>query len=175
MNINLLKFFKTRLNKTNSIKTILMLFFGLFLITGCAREVTLQGPINHFTPPNPINSKGFIDITHVTLNSDKKLRSNYFAYQDLLAKNLNQAEGFLGYSRQYTELESWTITIWKNERSLELFLNSKMNKDTITNTFMAIRDIRSSRIELPLKEAIFSWDKAKQILHSQQNGEIIEL
>ena len=163
-----------KFDKLNPIK-VLTVLFSLFLISACAKEIPLQGPINNFNSPNPINSKVLIDITHVTLKSNKKLRSNYFAYHDLLAKTLNKAEGFLGYSRQYTELESWTITIWKNERSLELFLNSKMNKDTISNTYMAIRDIRSSRIELPLKEAIFSWDKAKQILHSQQRGETIQL
>lgn len=158
------------MNKKNSIKTMLIVLSILFLISACAREIPLQGPINRSATPGYSNSKVVIDITHVSLNPNKKQRSQFFAYQDLMAKNLNNIEGFLGYSRLFTELESWTMTIWKDEQSLELFLNSKIHMDTIYKTYMAMSDVRSSKIELPLKEAILSWDKAKKIVDSQHSS-----
>ena len=151
-------------------KTRLICCISMFiLLSGCAHEIALTGPINNLNLQASHNSKVFISISYASLKPNVLLRSRFFAYQDLVVKSLDQSIGFLGYKRRYTESESWTITIWENEQSFESFINSSTYQNAMIKSYLAMNDARFSKIEAPLKEAIMSWDKANEILESQNS------
>lgn len=111
----------------------------------------------------------FVSVTHAVVKEDRASRRLFFDYVENVEKTLPASPGFVGFTKRMVLFgnEAWTMTVWKDESSLERFMRSDAHQSAIRNAFVALESARFARVEMAADEAPLSWEQALAALESE--------
>ena len=142
-------------------------FLGaLALLGGCAISTPFQGPgYDRSTGVSSDRADGIVIValTHAVLGKERR---NFDRGVDRVVDSLAQQPGLIGYSlrRELFGNEAWTMTVWRDEASLEDFVRSSTHQQAIRDGAGELAGVNFSRFELPATELPIGWDTALEYL-----------
>lgn len=133
-----------------------------FSNTACSLSSPMKGPLfsknKKFLIQN--NQTYLVAVTNVILCKGPKKRL-FMNYTTTLYKDLKNQPGYLGGSlrRKFFGNEAWTMTIWKDQKSMNDFVNSKEHLNAIYMSSDAIEKFRTTTFQVHDKSEI-NWNLA---------------
>jgi heme-degrading monooxygenase HmoA len=153
-----------RLFFASSILTALSLF-----ITGCVISTPFKGP--GYSRWDGIKGAQPTDEFVVVLTYAKLDRNNRKAFDEGTArvhKTMSTHDGLIGHSIRKEILgdEAWTITVWKDEASVENFSKSEIHRQAVTEGRASLVATKFRRLTLPASQIPLSWKEAEKYLEN---------
>ena len=137
------------------------------LLTGCTAARPFVGP--GYEP-----GRGVVDaeagdtvvvaLTTATLDSARRLA--FDAHVSEVLRELPGHEGLIGFSAR-KELfgdRVWTMTVWRDEESLDRFVDSTVHRRAMSAGSPAMVSFRSRSLEVPVDEVPLAWGRAIELL-----------
>ncbi len=136
-------------------------------LNGCAISTPYRTSDDGTVPP--ANDTVLVVITHSELAEGTDSESDFWSNVSAVADSLDGRPGFVGYRlrRQLLGRNSWTMTAWADEASLEAFVQSDVHQTAIREGWPALARARFARVTLPRSDMPISWDRAVAILDAQ--------
>lgn len=105
-----------------------------------------------------------VALTHAKVDWFK--RGAFDDYTMRVVNTIEQNDGLIGYSvrRQLLGVEVWTMTVWRDEASLDAFVNSPMHREAIRKGMPAVVEAQFHRMRWPISDLPPSWDAMKRVL-----------
>jgi heme-degrading monooxygenase HmoA len=118
--------------------------------------------LNALSPDAPV----IVGMTHVTVGDDRRRNDIFWDYTFRVADALSAHEGYLGHKirKKIFGNEGWTMTVWKDEESLNDFVRGKAHADAIQNGLDAVSKARFARVTLKRSQIPLSWTDAEAIM-----------
>ena len=107
-----------------------------------------------------------VGITHVTTGDDSKKNDIFWQYTYAVIDSLASHKGYLGHKirKQIFGSEAWTMTVWKDEASLNAFVRGDMHSQAIQNGLDAVAKARFVRLTIERSKIPLSWAEAEKIM-----------
>ena len=145
---------------------------ALALLGGCAISTSFQGPgydRASGTVTLPGQDTVVVALTHAVLGNSRR---NFDRGVERVVDSLEQQPGLIGYSlrRQLFGNEAWTLTVWRDEASLEAFVRSRPHREAVRSAAGELTSAAFRRVELPAAEIPIDWDTALEYLATSQRG-----
>lgn len=117
----------------------------------------------------PPDTPVVVAMTHVTVGRDKKKNDIFWDYTFRVADALPEHDGYLGHKirKKLFGNDGWTITVWKDEKSLDYFVHGKAHVDAIQNGLGAVAKGRFARVILQRSQIPLSWSDAEAIMREK--------
>ncbi len=117
------------------------------------------------------NENLVVSVTMTQYKSDWTSRKLFWRHVERVEKSLSERQGLVGYSmrRQILGNRAWTMTIWKDESSLLAFVRSPAHLEAMQQALPTLENASFARVELPASDIPLSWEKAEQLLISQNS------
>ena len=99
-------------------------------------------------------------------------RRVFWRHVGRVEQSLANRPGLVGYAlrRQIIGNRAWTMTVWKDDSSLEAFVRSPAHQEAIRQALPMLETVRFARIELRASEIPITWTQAEQLLEASENG-----
>jgi hypothetical protein len=140
------------------------------LMSGCTFGMPFRGALSEAgSGVTPSPDTVVVAVTHAVLRPDRAARSSFWSYVRTVGDTLPDQPGFVGYSLRRTLLggEGWTLTVWRDDASLDAFATHPIHLAAIRESGDALESFRSARIELPAAEIPLSWGRALQLFEER--------
>lgn len=107
-----------------------------------------------------------VGLTHATLGEDSSKNEKFREHTRKVADIVQSLEGNLGYSlrRQIFGKEAWTISLWKDEDSLQEFMRHPVHREAMKEGGPAMARARFATVEISCSELPISWDRALELI-----------
>jgi len=131
---------------------------------GCAIATPFQGP--GYDGRDSAAAEGpdklIVAVTNGVLNGDSDARSRFWDHVAKVERSLSERQGFVGHSKRKEIFgnEVWTLTVWRDESSLNAFVQSDTHQTAIREAFGAFETARFARFEISRREMPVTWDRA---------------
>ena len=142
----------------------------LALLGGCAISTPFKGP--GYDPGSGVTAANgqqtvVVALTHAMIGDS---RGNFDRAVRRVADSLEQQPGLIGYSLRKHVLgnEAWTLTVWRDEASLEAFVRSPAHQQAMRDATGELALASFRRIELPAAEIPLDWTTALDYLAAPQ-------
>lgn len=113
-----------------------------------------------------------VAITEAQLGDDRAGRRAFWRHVDLVTATLREQPGFIGVSlrREILGDTTWTMTVWRDEESLDAFVRSDTHQEAIAAAFGALAGARFVRFEVNGGDLPVDWDAALERLETDGRG-----
>lgn len=113
-------------------------------LTSCALATPFSGPGR-----TPDGGPVFVAVTNAVLHPDK--RRAFDEHTRRVIASLPAHDGYLGHSVRGRVMghEVWTITVWRDEESLDAFVESPVHRTAIREGLGGVRTAKFLRFEWP--------------------------
>ena len=110
-----------------------------------------------------------VALTHAVVGKD---RDNFDRGVSRVVDSLAQQPGLIGYSlrRELFGNEAWTLTVWRDEASLDAFVRSSAHQQAIRSGAAELVAANFRRLELPASEIPIDWEHALEYLATSQKA-----
>ena len=147
---------------------------SLLAVTGCAVSTPFRGP-GYDSQAGVTGTSGetvVVAVTKSVLPEDRAMRSLFWDHVEKVEGSLAARPGFIGHSKRTVILgdRAWTITVWKDEASLDDFVGSEVHQAAIGEVAGALRAARFVRFEATRQEIPVAWDRALAALEASGRG-----
>ncbi|MEO1118461.1 MAG: hypothetical protein AAFX75_11340 [Pseudomonadota bacterium] len=141
---------------------VLTLAFG-------ASACTISTPYRTAASSDERGDTVFVSVTHAVVKENRASRRLFFEYVENVEESLPASPGYVGFSKRMVLFgnDAWTMTVWKDEASLERFVRSDAHQIAIRNAFVALESARFARVEMAADDAPLSWEQALAALESE--------
>ena len=138
--------------------------------TGCAISTPVQGPgfdRGQGAIALDADDRVIVALTHATLGDRRRTFDDQV---DRVADSLPSQDGLIGYSlrKELFGDEAWTMTVWRDEASLQAFVRSSVHQQAIRNSAAELTAAKFARFEVPVSSLPLSWEQALDYLAAQQ-------
>ena len=142
------------------------------LLGGCTISTPFKGPGYDRGQGVTGNSGGdtvVVALTHAMLGEQRR---NFDRGVERVVDSLAQQPGLIGYSlrRELFGNEAWTMTVWRDEASLDAFVRSSAHQQAIREGAGDLAGANFRRFELPAAELPIDWDTALAYLATSQRS-----
>ena len=146
---------------------LVLALLALFPVTGCAISTPYRSVAG--VGPTADDDTVLVALTHAEIAEGTSTASAFWSNVSAVADSLEGRPGLLGYRlrRELFGRNSWTMTVWTDEASLEAFIGSDIHQTAIREGWPALDRARFARVTVPLSEIPLSWDRAKALLDAQ--------
>jgi heme-degrading monooxygenase HmoA len=119
-----------------------------------------------------------VAVTHAVVDNSK--RGPFDEGTRRVDESLSSLDGFIGRSLRIHLFgnEAWTMTVWRDEESLDAFVASTTHRRAIRDGMPALKSARFLRFRIPTREVPPSWgdvlkrlDRVKPVLYSEHAEE----
>ncbi|MDJ0779791.1 MAG: antibiotic biosynthesis monooxygenase [Gammaproteobacteria bacterium] len=134
--------------------------------TGCAISTPFGGPgfdRERGVTAVAADERVIVALTHAVLG---ERRQAFDRQVGLVADTLPSQQGLIAYSLRKELLgnEAWTMTVWRDEESLQRFVRSSAHQQAIRSSAGELAAVRFSRFEVPASSLPLGWDEALEYL-----------
>jgi heme-degrading monooxygenase HmoA len=106
-----------------------------------------------------------VALTHAVLTGVDDAR--FFAQIERVVAGLDRYPGYVGHSlRSSGRREAWTMTVWTDEEALDAFVGSRLHREAITASLVAVDKARFHRYVVPMRSLPPDWSTALTGLES---------
>lgn len=107
-----------------------------------------------------------VALTMVELGPDRAARARFWDHVWRVTASLEDRPGFIGHSvrREVFGRRAWTMTVWRDEASLEAFVTGDEHRAAISEGYAAVTRTAFWRRALPGAEVPLSWPAAEALL-----------
>ena len=142
----------------------------LALLGGCTISTPFQGPgYDRSVGVTEIDDRQtvVVALTHAVVGDSRR---NFDRGVEGVVDSLESQPGLIGYSlrRELLGNEAWTLTVWRDEASLDAFVRSPAHRQAIQNGMGDITTASFRRIELPAAKIPIDWESALEYLAAPQ-------
>lgn len=138
------------------------LLLGLVGLSGCQLATPFAGP--GYDPKRGVTLTGtgdtvIIGITNAVLRPFK--RTAFDDYTRQVLKSLPANDGYVGHSVRSRIFgnEVWTMTVWRDEQSLDAFVRSDRHRAAIREGLAGVQKAKFLRISWPKSAALPTWNE----------------
>ena len=133
-------------------------------ITGCAISTPYRSADTGLAPVG--SDTVLVALTHAELAEGTDDASAFWSNVSAVADSLEGRPGFIGYRlrRELLGRNSWTMTVWTDEASLEAFVRGDVHQTAIREGWPALARARFARVMLPMSDIPISWDRVEALL-----------
>ena len=145
--------------------------FCALALTGCAVATPFRGP--GYDPDLGVTLEGngsvVVAVTEAVLRNDRFKRTDFWTQVSSVEGTLIEMPGLIGYSKRTSLFgpQAWTVTVWKDEASLNAFVQSDVHQRAIAEAFDALKLARFVRFQAARTDVPVSWDRAIEMLEQQ--------
>ena len=160
-----LKRLATRITEFCTVATVIS------FLTGCAVGTPFKGP--GFESGSVVteteNDMVVVGLTYIQTGDDAEQNRVFWQHVGKVHDAIEQQPGLIGYSirREILGDQGWTMTVWKDERSLNQFVGSQVHRDAMQNGLPALQKTGFARLVLHKDRIPLSWKEAEKILETQ--------
>jgi heme-degrading monooxygenase HmoA len=117
-------------------------------------------------PPETLVTVG---MTHVTNGDDSKKNDVFWDHTYAVIDSLPTHAGYLGHKvrKEIFGNEAWTMTVWKDEESLNGFVRGDKHGEAIQNGLDAVAKARFVRFTIERSKIPLPWDEAEKIMNEK--------
>ncbi|MEL6607194.1 MAG: hypothetical protein AAFP88_03020 [Bacteroidota bacterium] len=139
------------------------------LLAGCAigPPFRTQSALQSFQDDDLV----VVGLTKAVRGKDARKNRLFWNNTKAVIDSLKRGEhpGLLGHAVRVEILgkASWTMTVWKDEESLNNFVRSPIHQKAIREGFAALQDANFARVKRALKDIPLSWAEVEAILTAQ--------
>lgn len=107
-----------------------------------------------------------VAVTHALLDGSN--RRDFDAHSRLVVASLPQHQGYIGHSVRTSIFgnEVWTMTVWRDQHSLDEFMRSPVHTEAIKRGLSAVLRGQFERFDWPREQVPPSWQDVDQHLAS---------
>ena len=111
-------------------------------------------------------------VTPVKLGDDSEKNDVFWEYSEKVVESLETQPGYLGHRLRLRLLsgEAWTMTVWRDEPSLNNFVRGEVHMAAIIEGTDAVAEGRFVRFPVPRSEAPPSWETVERMMDEQGRG-----
>lgn len=138
------------------------------IAAGCTVNTPLRGPgpgrsASEDAAPETV----ILAMTHARLERSK--RGPFDDYTWRVADAMDQHEGLILYSvgKELLGDQAWTLTVWRDEASLDRFATSRAHVRAIDAGRPAIQRFQSRILEIPVDSVPQSWQEAFDLVDAR--------
>ena len=110
----------------------------------------------------------WVGLTHAVRGSNEEKNELFWSNTNAILDSLKRGDhpGFLGHSVREEILgnTSWTMTVWKDEASLDAFVSSPVHTQAMRKARSALIDASFARVQRTAKDIPLPWDEVEKIL-----------
>ena len=139
------------------------------LLAGCAigPPFRTQSALQNFQDDDLV----VVGLTKAVRGKDARKNKLFWDNTMAVIDSLKRGEhpGLLGHAVRVEILgkASWTMTVWKDEESLNNFVRSPIHQKAIREGFAALKDAKFARVKRAVKDIPLSWTEVETILTAQ--------
>jgi heme-degrading monooxygenase HmoA len=138
-------------------------------LSGCALATPFRGPGYDEVRgviAGPPGVTVVVAVTHAVLEGDRRAFDDHTRR---VVESLPRAEGYLGHSIRGRLFggEVWTMTVWRDGRSLSAFVRSAVHEEAVREGMTAVREARFVRFAVPAGSPPPSWAEALRRLDEE--------
>ena len=107
-----------------------------------------------------------VGITHVTTGNDSEKNDIFWENTYAVVDALPTHNGYLGHKvrKQIFGNEGWTMTVWKDEESLNNFVRGDRHSTAMQNGLDAVAKARFVRFTTKRSAIPLGWDEAEKMM-----------
>lgn len=146
----------------------------LAFVSGCAISTPFKGPgysrKDGVTLENADNV--MVGMSYVLLKDDSDARAAFWEEMSNVRAVMFSMDGLVGYSvrRELFGDQGWTVSVWRDEPSMEAFVRSPEHVRAVRRGFAALADARFARVVVPAEDIPLSWERIEALLEEQGAG-----
>lgn len=145
----------------------LVILAALKALTGCQLATPFRG--DGYSSRRGVTLDGVGDTVTVGLTNatlDGSRRRAFDDYTQRVVASLPGTPGYIGHSIRTRVLgnEVWTMTVWKDEASLDAFVRSPTHREAIRLGMPAVASAKFHRYTIPVGEVPPSWSDVMAVL-----------
>lgn len=138
--------------------------------------ITLISSCKIGTPWEEIKSNNFdseeevvVGLTYVEVGEDSTKNKIFWKSTFALKNKLKDYPGYIGGSirKEIFGNKGWTMSVWKDEESLEKFVYGDRHQAAIEEGSPALIKTKFARIKVKRKDIPLSWDKVEELLKKE--------
>ncbi len=148
-----------------------VLFFAL---SACTVSSPFEGP--GFDEQEGVTVEGsdrlVVAVTNGELRGGSDLRARFWDHVSRVEATLAARPGYMGHSKR-RELfgdQVWTLSVWRDEASLEDFVRSDVHQTAISEGMASLKTARFARFEIERKKLPITWERALTALETNARG-----
>lgn len=109
-------------------------------------------------------TEAIVAITHARV--DWLNRGPFDDYTQRVVRTVEQNDGLIGFAvrRQLLGTKVWTMSVWRDEASLDAFVNSPMHREAIKKGMPSVIEAQFHRMRWPMSDLPPSWSDVKRVL-----------
>lgn len=117
----------------------------------------------------PDNTKVIVGVTNVITGDDSKKNKLFWHHTMRVVNSLTSNDGYLGHKirKQIFGHEGWTMTVWRNEESLNSFLKGDIHRQAMQNGLDAVKEGRFVRFSIEKSKIPISWKEVEKIMNEK--------
>lgn len=149
-------------------------FLAIALTTALALQLASCGSAPHLRGPGYDPDRGVVldgvgDTVWVALTAAFVADGQstvFIADTQRVLASLPAQPGLIGWSMRGDPAagRAWTMSVWRDEESLEDFMLSRIHRDAVRNGRVTLEKVDFRRIEWPTESVPPSWDEAFELL-----------
>ena len=143
----------------------------LGVLSGCAIGTPFKGPGYQSGKVTTVteDDQVLVGLTYVKVGDDRDKNAIFWDHVDRVHKSMEQHDGLIGHvvRRQIFGKKGWTMSVWKDEASLNRFVRSDVHQEAIQSGMPALVETRFARLVVHKDEIPISWSKAEKALEAQ--------
>ncbi len=150
-----------RLRVSAALLAVLGAAAGLFALSSCEMSTRFAGA--GYTKGKGVTLPGVGDtvvvgVTHAVLDPDN--RRAFDEHTRRVVRSLPELDGYIGHSLRTRVLghEVWTMTVWKDDASLNAFVRASTHRTAIREGLSGVRQAQFLRMEIPVDQVPPTWD-----------------
>ncbi len=158
------------MHQSHRLLTILL----LFALGACTVSTPFEGP--GFDRQQGVAVEGdemlVVAVTNGELRDGYALRARFWDHVSRVEASLAARPGYVGHAKR-RELfgdQVWTLSVWRDEASLEDFVRSETHQTAIREGMPALKTARFARFEMERKDLPITWDRAMTALETSARG-----
>ena len=104
-----------------------------------------------------------VALTYAVLSDDRGPFDEYIWY---VAEEMDSHAGLVGFSigKRIFGNDVWTMSVWKDEDSLQRFVQSDRHQQAIQAAGSAIVSLQTRQLEMAASEVPLTWERAFELL-----------
>lgn len=114
-----------------------------------------------------------VALTEVDLSGTYSVKSLFWERVTTVRNSLETNEGYLGGAirREIFGSRAWTMTVWKDEKSLDNFVESREHERAMKEGGSAVRKAKFYRGKKKWKELPLPWDIVQHLIEEEGRAE----
>ena len=154
-----------------SMKTNRVFVIGLtivcMLVSGCSISTPFKRPKLQ-TEIVTSDENVITALTYIETGNNNTHNKTFWKNVKRVYESLEATEGLIGYSikREVFGNRGWTMTVWKDEKSLEKFVSSSVHQTAIKHGMPALTKTAFARVSVRASQVPISWNEAESIIQN---------